>query len=135
MLLALPFLEEPVYIDQKIVLFPCTCYDVHLFQGRNLVGLHLRVASCYRYHRFRALFFHPSNILAGLSVGQICNGACIYDIYIGCIFFSHDGAACRLKLLLHGLGLVLVDLAAQGVEGDSHFSVFYHINVLLTLCL
>ena len=62
----------------------------------------------------------PVEHLAGLLVADRRDGAAVDDIGIRRVGEVHDLVSPAAQLLLHGLGLELVDLAAQGVNGNFH---------------
>ena len=58
--------------------------------------------------------------LAVLLVGQVGDGAGVDDVDLCLGLKGHQGMAPGGARLLNGLGLILIDLAAQGVNSESH---------------
>ena len=72
------------------------------------------------HHGVGAAALGPADHLAGFFVADGGNGAGIDDISVGAVLEVHQLMTPAAQLLLHGLGLVLVHLAAQRVNGNSH---------------
>ena len=89
-------------------------------QGPGLGGVGLGPAAAHGHHGPRVLPAGPVDGLAGLLVPGGGDGAGIDNVGV-CLLAEGDRlVAPGPELLLHGLGLVLVHLAAKGVDGDFH---------------
>ena len=95
------------------------CHQVRpQLPGVVLVGL--GIAAADGGDGLRVLPADPVEHLAGLLVADRRDGAAVDDIGIRRVGEVHDLVSPAAQLLLHGLGLELVDLAAQGVNGNFH---------------
>ena len=86
----------------------------------DVLGVGLGIAAAHRHHRRRMLLLHPVDHLAGLLVADGGDGAGVHHVGVGLPGKIHHLMALGPEGLLHGLGLVLIHLAAQGVNGDFH---------------
>ena len=89
-------------------------------QALGLVGVGLDIAAAGGHHGVGTAALGPADHLAGFFVADGGNGAGIDDISVGAVLEVHQLMTPAAQLLLHGLGLVLVHLAAQRVNGSSH---------------
>ena len=89
-------------------------------QGRRLVSMGLDIAAAGSYNGGRIPIFGPADHLPRLFIADGCDGAGIDDIGVCCLLKVHQLVALGRQLLFHGLGLILIDLTAKGVDGDSH---------------
>ena len=62
----------------------------------------------------------PNCSIQKLYVADGGDGTGVDDVSVGAVLKVHQLVAPAAQLLLHGLGLVLVHLAAQRVNGSSH---------------
>ena len=89
-------------------------------QGLCLVGVSLDIAAAHCHHPVGAHPPGPADGLAGFLVADGGDGTGVDDVSVGTVLKVHQLVAPAAQLLLHGLGLVLVHLAAQRVNGSSH---------------
>ena len=89
-------------------------------QGLCLVSVGLDIAAAGGHHGAGTAPPGPADHLAGFFVADGGNGTGIDDVSVGTVLKVHQLVAPAAQLLLHGLGLVLVHLAAQRVNGSSH---------------
>ena len=72
--------------------------------------------------------------LAGFFVAGGCDGAAVYNVGVGLSVEGDEGMPPGQEKFLHGLGLILIDLAAQGIDGDTHgvppLSCLFQINMI-----
>ena len=85
-----------------------------------LVGVGLGIAAAGGHHGAGTAPPGPADHLAGFFVADGGDGTGIDDVSVGAVLKVHQLVAPAAQLLLHGLGLVLVHLAAQRVNGSSH---------------
>ena len=112
---ALPFLLRcREKLPQKLHALTGAAHKVDA-QRRHLVGMGLGIAAAGRHDGVGVHFFSPTDHLAGFFVTDGGDGAGVDDIGIRRLLKRHQLVSLRRKLLLHGLGLVLVDLAAEGI--------------------
>ena len=83
-------------------------------------GVCLGVAAAHRHHSMGGAAAGLADHLAGLLVAHRRDGAGVDDVGVGLPVKGGQGVAPAGELRLHGLGLVLVDLAAQGIDSNSH---------------
>ena len=69
------------------------------------------------------MLFAPADGLPGLVAAGGGDGAGVDDVSIGRAVEVHQMVAPADKLGLHGLGLILIGLTAQGVDGDIHKNI------------
>ena len=62
---------------------------------------------------------------AALLVAEVGDGAAVDDVDVGPLAFGHHREAVALEQLLQRLGLVQVDLAAEGIKTNAH-GVSFH---------
>ena len=68
----------------------------------------------------RTAALSPADRVAGFFVADRSDGAGVDDIGVGWPVEGHQDMAPGGQLLLHGGSLVLIDLTAQGIDGDIH---------------
>ena len=88
------------------------------------ISVPLGIAAALRHNRccdhlIRCCAF-LGNSLPGFFIADGGDGAGVDDVGVRRGLKVHQRVATPLKLLLHGLRLVLVDLAAEGVNSNSH---------------
>ena len=81
-------------------------------QGLCLVGMGLDIAAAGGYNGGRVSLFGPADHLPGLLIADGGDGAGVDDIGVRRLLKIHQLVTLSRQLLLHGLGLVLVHLAA-----------------------
>ena len=81
-------------------------------QGGDGVGLGLGVAAADRHHRLRVVPAGAADHVAALFVADGGDRTGVDDVYVGLALKGDQGVAPLGEDGLHGLGLVLVDLAA-----------------------
>ena len=86
----------------------------------GLVGVGLDIAAAGGHHRLRAGLFGPADHLAGFFIADGSDGAGVDDVSVGSVGEVHQRVAPALQLRLHGRRFILIDLAAKGVNGNSH---------------
>ena len=91
--------------------------NAHLFIGLR-VGL--RRAAAHGHHRVRVQGAGAVDLLAGLGVAEGGYGAGVDDVGVRRIGKGHQFVPPLAQDGLHGLGLILIDFAAQSVYGNSH---------------
>ena len=84
---------------------------------RRLVG-GLRVAACGDDDRFGRQVARPVEHLAGFPVRDVRDRAGVHDVDVRFLRKRHDPGARERGFIFHDLSLVLVDLAAEGMESD-----------------
>ncbi|SCJ66884.1 Uncharacterised protein [uncultured Blautia sp.] len=82
------------------------------------MGLGIAAAHCH--HGAGVLPLDAVDHLPGLLVADCRDGAGVHDIGIRLIGKLRERVPPCQQLLLHGLGLILVHLAAQGIDGNFH---------------
>jgi uncharacterized protein YprB with RNaseH-like and TPR domain len=82
----------------------------HPGYGQNLFGCLLCIAPNHGNYAIRIIAMCSANHLPGLPVPQICYSTGIYHIDIGYFLKTHNLIAISFKLLLHGLGVILICL-------------------------
>ena len=80
----------------------------------------LGIAAANRHHGLRMLLFRPVDHLAGLLVADRRNGAGVHHVGVRRVCKVHDLMAPGPEGLLHGLGLVLIHFAPEGVNRNFH---------------
>ena len=86
----------------------------------SLRGVGLHIAAAGSHHGLGIAALGPADHLPGFFIADGGDGAGIDDVGIRRGLKVHQRVATPLKLLLHGLRLILVDLAAEGVNSNSH---------------
>ena len=86
----------------------------------SLRGVGLHIAAAGSHHGLRIAALGPADHLPGFFIADGGDGASVDDVGVRRGLKVHQRVATPLKLLLHGLRLVLVDLAAEGVNSNSH---------------
>ena len=86
----------------------------------GLLGVGLDVAAAGGHHRAGAALFGAADHLPGLFVADGGDGTGVDDVGVGFGFKVRQGVAPALQFQLHGSRFVLVDLAAQGINSNSH---------------
>ena len=86
----------------------------------GLVGVGLDIAAAGGDDRAGIAPLGAADHLAGLLVADGGDGAGVDDIGVGRVLKRDERMAAARQLLLHGLRLILVDLAAEGIDGNSH---------------
>ena len=89
-------------------------------QGLHRLRIGLGVAAAHRHHRVGGALAGLPDHLAGFLVAHRRDGAGVDHIGVRRPVKGHQGVAPAGELRLHRLRLVLVDLAAQGVDSNSH---------------
>lgn len=97
-------------------------------QGGGLVGVGLDIAAAGGHHGVFVELAAAADHLAGLFVADGGDGAGIDDVGIRRLLKGYQCMAPADKLLLHGLGLVLVHLAAKGVNRNAHLALSFLIQ-------
>ena len=82
------------------------------------MGLGIAAAHCH--HRRRMLLLYPVDHLPGLLVADGGDGAGIHHIGVGLVGKFHYLMSFCPEGLLHSLRLILIYLAAKGVNGNFH---------------
>ena len=99
-----------------------TGQQVHVQCRHHLrVGLHITAAG--GHHRVGVQLMTPADHLPGFLVTDGGDGAGVDDIAVGLCLGGHQRMTAAQQLLLHGLCLVLVHLAAQGIDGNTHLAL------------
>ena len=93
--------------------------QVHLQRADGL-RRGLSVAAAHRHHRAGRALAGLADGLAGFLIAHRRNGAGVDDIGVGLPREGDQRVAPALQFGLQRLGLVLVDLAAQGIDSNSH---------------
>ena len=86
----------------------------------SLRGVGLHIAAAGSHHGLGIAALGPADHLPGFFIADGGDGAGVDDVGVRRGLKVHQRVATPLKLLLHGLRLVLVDLAAEGVNSNSH---------------
>ena len=86
----------------------------------HVVHMGLGVAAAHRHHGAGVLPLDAVDHLPGLLVADRRDGAGVHNVGVRLLPKGHDFVPPAPQFLLHGLGLVLVHLAAQGVDGNFH---------------
>ena len=94
-------------------------HQIHLQPG-HFLRLRLGVAAADGDEGVRVGALGAADHVPTLFVADGGDGTGVDDIYIGLCIKLREGVAAAGQNGLHGLGLVLVDLAAQGVNGIAH---------------
>ena len=94
--------------------------EVHV-QFPHIVGVGLGVAAADGHHRAGVLPAGPVEHLPGLLVADRRDGAGVHHIGVRRVGKVHDLVAPGPERLLHGLGLVLIHFAPEGVNGNFHW--------------
>ena len=87
--------------------------DIRLFDLRNLLRIRLGIAAHDDHQGLRVLLLDPTHILPGFPVRQPCDGTGVHDADVRGSIAVQYVAARPAETLRAGLGLVLVDFAAQ----------------------
>ena len=87
--------------------------DIRLFDPRNFLRICLGIAAHDDHQSLRILLLDPAHILPGFPVRQSGDGTGIHDADVCGSLAVQDAAARPAEALRAGLGLVLVDFAAQ----------------------
>ena len=95
------------------------CHDIHTQTG-YLLRLELGVAAADAEDRRRIQLPAAADDVAVFLVRHGGDGAGVDDIAVAGLFKAADSMPGGGEPLLHGLGLVLVDLAAQSIKGVFH---------------
>ena len=83
---------------------------------------HLGIASNGCHHGIRIQLLCPVQHLSGLPLRYIRHRTCVDDINIRTFFGTDDFSPCIRQHVKHGIGFILVDLAAQ--SHDCGFHIF-----------
>ena len=87
----------------------------------HVAGMGLGIAAAHGDHRVRRGLPGPADDLPGLFVADGGDGAGVDEIGVRRPLEGDQFVAPGGEQLLQGLGLILVHLAAQSIEGDPHF--------------
>ena len=112
-------LKLPLQQVQKLHAPGGAGHQVHP-QGGHRLRLGLGVAAAHRHHRLGVHLFGSADDVAALLVTDGGDGTGVDDVGVGQVLKGDQGVTAAEQLALHGLGLILVDLAAQGVDGNVH---------------
>ena len=93
---------------------------IHAFHCGYLLRAYLCIAPCDDHNAVGIHLFHASYVLTRFLVRDSRHRACVYYIYICKITLVHDFTASGSEILRYGLGLILVDFAAQCMECYFH---------------
>ena len=80
----------------------------------------LGITAAHRHHRRRMLLLYPMDHLPGLLVADGSDGAGVHHIGVGLVGKFHHLMSFCPEGLLHSLRLILIYLAAKGVNGNFH---------------
>ena len=86
----------------------------------HILRMGLGITAAHRHHRRRVLLLYPVDHLPGLLVADGGNGAGIHHIGVGLVGKFHHLMSFCPEGLLHSLRLILIYLAAKGVNGNFH---------------
>lgn len=117
--LLLPGAGGLVHHAQEVLPPGGACHDVHPEPG-DLLRLELGIAAADAEDRRRIQLPAAADDVAVFLVRHGGDGAGIDNIAVAGLFKAADGMPGGGEPLLHGLGLVLVDLAAQRIKGVFH---------------
>ena len=97
----------------------------HHVHVQRLHGLrfHLGVAAAHRHHRRRILPPDAADHVPGLLVRHRRDGAGVDDVGVAGLVPAALNVAALGENLLHSLGLILVYLTAQGIDGKMHHRI------------
>ena len=99
--------------------------QVHV-QLPHILRMSLGIASAHSHHCLRMFPPGAGKHLAGFLVADGGDRAGVDHIGIRAVGKGHDLVAPAAQFLFHGLGFVLIDFAAQRVNGDFHgFSLLF----------
>ena len=96
-----------------------THHQIHL-QGLHRLRVGLGIAAAHRHDGVGRAFSGLPDHLAGFFVAHRRDGTGVDDVGVGLPVKGYQGMAPAGQLGLHGLGLVLVDLAAQSIDRCAH---------------
>ena len=113
----------------KIFLPLVSEHQVHavLIKRRLIRGL--RVAACRDHNGLWGQVARPVQHLAGLAVRDVCDRAGVHDVDVRLLRERHDPGARECGFIFHDLGLVLIDLAAKGMESDPYSFQFFRLTI------
>ena len=114
----LPLPDRRLQQVQKPHPVPGAGDQVHV-QLLHILGLCLGVAAAHRHHRVRGQLPGPADHLPGFLVADGGDGAGVDDVGVRRALEGDQVVAPAEELPLHGLALVLVHLAPQGINGNS----------------
>ena len=103
----------------------------------HVVHMGLGIAAAHRHHCARVLPLDAVDHLPGLLVADRRDGAGVHDVCVRLLRKLRERVPPGQQLLLHGLGLILVHLAAQGIDGNFHgISLHFPQNLyIITWCV
>ena len=103
----------------KLHPLPCAGDEVDAQRLRLVgVGLHITAAGCH--HRLAVALFGAADHLSGLLVADSGDRAGIDNIHVRFGLKIRQRVAAALQLLLHRRRFILIDLAAKGINSNSH---------------
>ncbi len=117
--MALPALVQVGGKGQDAGFFVAGHHDGARVQGGNGLRFHLRVAAGDQDHGVRVGCQGLADAAAGFLLGLAGYGAGVDDVEVGAVVEGDDARAGGGKAVGDGFGFELVELAAQGAEGDA----------------
>ena len=115
----LPMLRGFQYLYDALPV-PRAQHRIHIAALQQRRACMLGIAARHADKGGRGVLFGPADGLARLAVGFRRHGTGIDDIGIRRAVKRHDGMPRFFQVARHGLAVVLVDLAAQGIKRDVH---------------